>query len=576
MSVFLFWWMLGASLCSAIAAIIVTGSLAAKSLQFIPFALLIYWISLGIVEWKLLSPHISGAYQWGLLTIVGGIIGSCLLAGAFLLISAFLLRDFSIVGFGGSNPSFLDILIALIAIIICLFTIGFLLGLGQRSILYNSLSQNIQAIPIVTGLTWLLGSTIPYIVFIFTLSNPLIYLIAVISFGQSKPFIFIIIVTFLGAICSFSKGWILEKLFEETGSLPLNLLLWQELTKVGVFLLIIASIFYPFRYPILQSLGFTRLLYDAVIEGKIDAEDFLSHGGNPNIDDGLSNIIHWAVYQEDLTLIKLLLSHGVDVNSPNFRGDTPLHYSRARNKEVVKLLIDNGADVNARNQSGTTILHLTNNTEIVELLLESGADVNAQNSHGDTPLHNKTLDKEVIQLLLARGANPNIKNKNERTPLHQVESVELAEILIANGADLKAKGWMGFTPLHSSVRNLEITKLLLRHGAEIDARDSIGRTPLHLANTVEVVRLLVEQGAEIDARDNKSWTPLHTVVQSFGSPYKEIAKLLLDRGANVNAKDNKGRTPLDLAYENNRNESNKDTIELLKRYGGVSSQTVAR
>ncbi|MGL5834721.1 MAG: ankyrin repeat domain-containing protein, partial [Waterburya sp.] len=492
-------------------------SLATQSFKFIPITLIIYWISLGIVEWKLLSPHISKAYSWGLLTIVGGIIGFCLIGLVYGLILLFLLRNASVVGLGGSLPSQQELLMSLMILIICLFTVGFLLGFGQNLIAKNSLSQTNNEIAIITGLAWLIGS-ISYIIFIF--------------FVKSNPLIYIILVTLIGGISSFPKGLILGKMFYETENLPSDALLWKELTKIGVFLVAMAIISYPFRYPILQSLGFTGFLYDAVMEGKINAEDFLSHGGNPNIDDGGNNILHRAVSRENLALIKLLLSHGADVNKPDDRGDTPLLYSRANNKKIVKLLIDNGANVNTQNEYGTSILHFDTNKEIVELLITNGANVNAQTSKGETPLHKKTLDKEVAQLLLTNGANPNFKDRNERMPLHQVESVEFAEVLIANSADINAPGWMGFTPLHFSIdnRKMEITKLLLKHDADINAKDSIKRTPLHLANTLEVAQLLVNQGADLNAKDKEGWTPLHTIVQNSGSPYLEIAKLFLDRG----------------------------------------------
>lgn len=590
MSVFILWWTLCSSLCSAIATTIAMGScLATQSFKFIPITIVIYWISLGIVEWKLLSPHISKAYSWGLLTIVGGIISSLLIGLVVILILGFLLRDFSPVDFGGSNPNQQEALMSLIILIVCLFTAGFLLGSGQNLILKTSLSQTNDEIAIITGFAWLIGS-VSYIIFVF--------------FVKSNPLIYIILVTLLGAIGSLPKGLILEKMFDEAGSLPSDTLLWKELTKIGVFLVAMAIISYPFRYPILQSLGFTRFLYDAVMEERINAEDFLSHGGNPNIDDRGNNILHRAVSRENLTLIKLLLSHGADVNKPDDGGDTPLLYSRANNKKIVKLLIDNGANVNVQNQYGTSILHFDTNKEIVELLITNGANVNAQTSKGKTPLHTKILNEEIVQLLLAHGANPNIKDQNGETPFHQVESVEVAkvliayganpniksqngetplhkaknvelvEFLIANGADLNAPDWIGLTPLHSSMSNqkLEIIKFLLKHGADINAKDSIKRTPLHLANTLELAQLLVDQGADLNVKNKEGWTPLHTIVQNSGSPYLEIAKLFLDRGVNVNTKDNQGRTPLGLAYENNRNESNKEMIKLLKRYGGVVSK----
>jgi ankyrin repeat protein len=60
----------------------------------------------------------------------------------------------------------------------------------------------------------------------------------------------------------------------------------------------------------------------------------------------------------------------------------------------------------------------------------------------------------------------------------------------------------------------------------------------------ELAELLIAKGANIDAADRKGKTPLSHAAYSG---YKELAELLISKGANVNAIDNKGRTPLDWA-----------------------------
>ncbi len=75
--------------------------------------------------------------------------------------------------------------------------------------------------------------------------------------------------------------------------------------------------------------------------------------------------------------------------------------------------------------------------EMAEALLASGADVNARSrEHGFVPLHEAT-GAEMIRLLVARGADPNIRNNADLTPLQYMiedERMEDAEALRTGGA----------------------------------------------------------------------------------------------------------------------------------------------
>ena len=86
------------------------------------------------------------------------------------------------------------------------------------------------------------------------------------------------------------------------------------------------------------------------------------------------------------------------------------------NIEAVKQHIAAGTDVNARDdRTGWTPLHLAtiyDHKEIAELLIANGAEVNAKNDGGFTPLHAAALNghKGIAELLIEKGANVNAKD----------------------------------------------------------------------------------------------------------------------------------------------------------------------
>ena len=89
----------------------------------------------------------------------------------------------------------------------------------------------------------------------------------------------------------------------------------------------------------------------------------------------------------------------------------------------------------------------------------------------------------------------------------------------------------------------------------MNAKQDGGGTPLHYAaweGHKEVAELLLANGADVNAKTVGGWTPLHQAawVDVIGrGGHKEIVELLIAKGADLNAKDNRLRkTPLDAGH----------------------------
>ena len=92
------------------------------------------------------------------------------------------------------------------------------------------------------------------------------------------------------------------------------------------------------------------------------------------------SVIHCAVMNNDLRMVRLLTTHGVDVNLlEHFK--TPLHIAAKYSCEAVtKLLLEHGADPDAGSEWGTplTVAVAENNISVALMLIRGGSTVTTQ------------------------------------------------------------------------------------------------------------------------------------------------------------------------------------------------------
>ena len=130
------------------------------------------------------------------------------------------------------------------------------------------------------------------------------------------------------------------------------------------------------------------------------------------------------------------------------------------------MLIAKGADVNAKDEGGETPLDLASlkgRAEIADLLRKHGSKYGT--IHGAA----KSGDIEAVKQHLAAGTDVNAKHDAFGiTPLHLTTNKDLAELLIAKGANVNAKTMRSETPLDFANRGkqTEIADLLRKHGGK--------------------------------------------------------------------------------------------------------------
>jgi ankyrin repeat protein len=213
-----------------------------------------------------------------------------------------------------------------------------------------------------------------------------------------------------------------------------------------------------------------------------------------------------AVKDGDVLAVQSLVEKGADIEGHGAEGLTPLGSAFYNNQDsIVRLLLGNGADVNhPRTQA---VLPFLRSESTMRLLLENGVGLAA---HGKLVLRNAAYcgSLDIVRLLLANGVDA------------YEESGDTALHCASRGFCLGEK--------KSLAASEALASLLLANGANVMARDLDGATPLHLVRHASVARLLVEKGAMLEVKDKSGWTPLYRAARSA---FPDVVRVLLELGA---------------------------------------------
>lgn len=223
--------------------------------------------------------------------------------------------------------------------------------------------------------------------------------------------------------------------------------------------------------------------------------------------------------------------------------DADFYYDHPQSSlTIARLLIEAGYNVNNfDDKTGSGHLYWTDDKiELVELLIQHGIDVDRAGRNGDTPL--------MTAISFARPPPP-----PPSQPPSQENRIKVIKLLVNSGANVNARqngGWNMTPLLHASRRSFiegmfEAIRFLVSRGAEVNVKtDRYLYTPLHFAT----------QGTRYA---HPSQTTLPAV------------EILVSNGAEVNARDQGGKTPLSWAINAGKHYDNSAIIDFLKNHGGI-------
>ncbi|QGA13764.1 hypothetical protein EYB26_001415 [Talaromyces marneffei] len=304
----------------------------------------------------------------------------------------------------------------------------------------------------------------------------------------------------------------------------------------------------------------TPLLWAVGKKHKEMVELLLQKNHGPQDQANTGQALLWAVKDQAIALVILLLKKMAPVDFQDTSGRTPLSWAASTGSaDIVKLLLANNAVIELADIDDRTPLSWATDKgdeTVIKLLLDNNANIESGNRNLQRPLMRATITgrENIVKLLLDYNASVYYGDLGGRTPISWAAELgheNIVKLLLDNHSNVDSLDEFYRTPLSWAATrgHVSIVQLLLDGGAAINNPDSYGGTPLSRAASQgheAIVGLLLKNQAVVDWADNEDHTPLALAAKNG---HISVVRVLLDSNANPHYQDEHSRTPRTLASD---------------------------
>lgn len=256
-------------------------------------------------------------------------------------------------------------------------------------------------------------------------------------------------------------------------------------------------------------------------------------------------------YREQDIINSILEYQHCNVHAVNQFDRSPLYYAALDgNISLTKILLDKGSDVNQADIGGVTPLGAAawyDNWEIADVLIKWGAALDYTSNKGETPLYRacSSLSLNVVEILINKGSDVNCKTLERKTPL-------IATVLANDNGDAIDKS-----------KRIKIMTLLLDNGADPNIQDNRLCSALHYVvevNDIHAACLLLGYGCKMYLPNNDNSSPFDIAV-SCGKQHFSLAIMFFVNGFHLPVVDSK--TIRSVLFQNKFNDTDETIRNLL-------------